>query len=185
MVTIVLVAACGLAGTSQAEPGRVPDLRIGLNSMPRDVITPAEWAGIWDSEDATYTCDPRELQGTEANTDTICAGTSIEFGEPGFEMTCDGSADANMVTVTCTGSFEVAEDCMMEFTTEFTATRNGDSFESVQIISMATVGAGCIFPFDECTRIESVATRVAPAPVPCDLTPVESVEWGTVKSLYR
>lgn len=185
MVTFVLVAACGLAGTSQAEPVRLPDLRIGLNYLPRDVITPPEWAGIWDIEDETYTCEPRELQSTEAYTDTICAGTSIEFGDPDFEVTCTGSADGNTVTVTCTGSFELMENCMMEFTSEFTATRNGDTFESVQTISMNTVGEGCIFPINNCTRVESVATRVAPAPDPCEQTPVETVDWGTVKSLYR
>jgi hypothetical protein len=184
-VTVLLVAAGGVVGTAQAEPGRVPDLRIGLNSMPRDVITPVEWAGIWEIEDEAYVCEPRELLNAEAYTDTICAGTSIEFGDPEFEITCEGSADGNTVTVICNGEFEVMEDCMMEFTTEFTATRDGDTFESVQVISMTTVGAGCLFPIDDCTRIETVATRVAPAPDPCEQTPVESVDWGTVKSLYR
>ncbi len=185
MLVFALVAAGGLTASAQAETPWLPDLRIGPGAMLRDVITPPEWGGIWSFEDQTFDCETNQLISTEAYLDTICAGSSIEFGDSEFPLTCTGSADANTVSMTCTGTFPVFENCDMEFTISFEATRNGDSFTSVQTISTTYVGEGCLFLPDECTRTESAATRVGPEPSPCEQTPVETVDWGTVKALYR
>ncbi len=182
---IVLTTALSFAGAAQAESVRPPDLRIGLSTMLRDVVTPPEWGGIWEIDDHTYDCETEELLGSEAYTDTICAGSSIDFENPGFELTCNGTADASTVSVTCTGSFEIIPDCVMEFSSVFTATRDGDTFTSVHTVSTSYVGEGCLFLPNDCTRTESTATRIAPEPNPCEQTPVATVDWGTVKALYR
>ncbi len=142
MVYVLVVAGVCLVGPAHAESGRLPDLRIGLNTMLRDVITPAEWAGIWDFEDETFECESSELLSEAYTTPSVPAPASIS-STPASNSPCTGSADANTVSVTCTGSFELMEDCLMEFNSVFTATRNGDTFESVQTVSTATVGEGC------------------------------------------
>lgn len=184
-VVFALVAACCLAGSANAENDRLPDLRIGLSTMLRDIITPPEWGGVWDFDDHTYDCVTNELIGSEAYTDTICGGSSIEFDDPGFPMTCTGFADATTVSITCTASIDVAEDCVMEFSNVLNAVRDGDNFEAVQTVSTTLVGTGCIIPMENCSRTETIATRVGPQPDPCVQSPVENVDWGTVKSLYR
>jgi hypothetical protein len=178
---LVFAAVSCLAGYALA--GTQP--RLGLRMALRENVIPAEWGGIWNVEDATYDCDTNQLLGTDAYADTLCAGATIEFGSDEFVLTCSGTADGNAVSVNCTGSFPIIEDCVLEYTTQFTATRTGDTYVSTMTSSMDYVGAGCLFLPDQCTRTESTATRVGPEPIPCGLTPVESVNWGTLKSLYR
>lgn len=187
MAAIALAAGCCLANPASADTGRVPDLRLNASSILRDVITPAEWGGIWDFEDEVYDCETHDLLSTEAHTDTICAGSAIEFGDPEIPFTCTGTANGNTVHVECSGSFEVIPDCVVEFTSIFDATRIGDTMEAIQTVSITYTGSGegCDFLPDHCERTESMATRVGPEPVPCNLTPVETVDWGTMKSLYR
>jgi hypothetical protein len=185
MPAIALLATSCLGTAALAAPDRAPNLRIGPAMMLRDVITPVEWSGIWEFDQNVYDCDTNDLLTSEAYTDTICAGSSIDYEYPGFQLTCTGSANANTVSVTCTGSFDIFEACVMNFSSVFNATRNGDTFQSVQTVTTTYVGAGCLFLPNDCTRTETTATRIAPQPEPCGLTPVESVDWGTVKSLYR
>ena len=184
-VVFALLAASCLAGSAYAGNDRLPELRIGLSTILRDIVIPSEWSGIWDFDDLNYDCETNQLIDSEAYLDTLCSGSSIEFDEPGFPITCTGSADATTVSYTCTGSIEVDEDCVMEFSNVTNATRNGDTLDAVQTVSITLVGTGCIIPMDECTRTVSTATRIGPQPNPCEQTPVERVDWGTVKSLYR
>lgn len=185
MAAIATLAVCCLGSAARAETDNRPEPRLGHGILLRDVITPPEWGGIWSTESELFDCETNQLLDTQAYTDTICAGENIEFGDPEFPFTCTGSANANTVHVECSGSFEIIEDCVMNFSTVFDATRNGDTIEAVTTQTTTYVGAGCLFLPDECVRMEATSTRIGPEPVPCGSTPVEAVDWGTVKSLYR
>ncbi|HOX26017.1 MAG TPA: hypothetical protein PLL30_09360 [Candidatus Krumholzibacteria bacterium] len=184
-VTLLLAAAAAAAATAQAAPDGAIGGRIALSRLVPDIVIPAEWGGIWDVTSTTYDCETNAVTGSDAYADTLCAGTVLDFGDPGFEITCTGSADGNTITSHCTGSLALSDDCTMNFDLQSTTTRTGDTYESVSTINTTYDGAECEFLPDSCDRVETTGTRTAPEPVPCGNTPVETVSWGTVKSLYR
>lgn len=146
---------------------------------------PAAWSGIWVTTDSVYNCsDPPSLLGTSTSTDTLCAAGEYTEEFQDVEMTCDGSADDNTATLTCTGLFPIDKTCSVQFTMETVATRTGETaFTSAQITGTPTP-PGCI-PFALCQTIRSHMTRTGPAPKDCALTPVRPSTWGRVKSIYR
>jgi len=184
-VTLLLAATTIAAATAQAAPDGTIGARIALSRLVPDIIIPTEWGGIWDVTSTTYDCETNAVIGTDAYADTLCAGTVFDFDDPGFEITCTGTADGNTITSHCTGSLELGEACTMNFDLQSTTTRTGDTYESVSTINTTYDGAECGFLPDSCNRVETTGTRIAPEPVPCANTPVETVNWGTVKSLYR
>lgn len=160
-------------------------LIVAATSAIADVDIPEEWIGVWELDSATYDCETDELLFSSTNLDTICAGSVFPDPEPGeITIECTGSADATSYTGQCEGSFEVIPGCTVNFLYESTATRNGDTYTSTSTITISYVGDCPVIP-DTCQRTEATGTRIESPTDPCSATPVESVSWGTVKTLYR
>ncbi len=175
-------AETAAAATTPFESSRV--FRLAGATPP----LPPEWAGIWSVSDTTYDCLGVPT-GTSTYTDTLCAGQVFVDPDPNpqFTFDCNGTVTATTVDLTCTGSGEVFTDCMLTVDSRFIVTRTGDSYLAVVVVnsSYSGTGAGCdLFP-DNCSQINSRATRIGPAPEAYCATPVEEMTWGRVKSRYR
>ena len=182
-----MIAAILLAGAAPALALRAPQLegRFSLNA-PLDVITPAEWSGVWEVVSEVFDCESGLLFFSDSYLDTLCTDQAIDFEfDEGMELDCTSSADGSSLTMQCSGEEEVYPGCTAQYAWEFSAVRTGDAYESTAIISTTYVGELCEFVEESCMRIEAAGTRIAPEPSSCNPTPLEAMPWGSLKAMYR
>jgi hypothetical protein len=178
---LLLISVLG-ARPSTAAPLASPFHR-GMARMGGTITVPPEWAGIWAISDTIYDCTGA-FQSASTVTDTLCAGASFQQDST---ITCTGSATSTTYQQTCDGGGEVFTDCAYTFHLDAHGTRNGENYFSVTTITTtySGTGKGCdLFP-DNCTQINTHATRTGPAPTVYCSTPVRSSTWGQLKALYR
>jgi len=150
-----------------------------------DTEIPEEWIGVWQLDIAIYDCDTNIRLYSSAPLDTICPGSVFEDPDGGdFTIECTASAGATTYTTHCEGSSEVEPGCIANFMYDVTGTRDGDSYSSTAITTIAYTGDCPLIP-DSCQRIEISGIRISSDLGPCDSTPVESRPWATVKAFYR
>jgi hypothetical protein len=182
-----IFAACLMAAASvQAAPAAPADPSVPSHAL-RDVIIPADWAGIWQIDSQTYLCNPEQLINSGSRPDTLCTGNALEFdfGQEGVTLTCDGTIDGNTMTVECSGSAEAFPGCTANYHMTISTTRNNDSYASTTTITTTYVGDTCEGMPESCLRIEAVGTRIDSAPEACIQTPLVTSPWGTVKAAWR
>jgi len=178
----VVLAAVLFPVTSEARAFQPPTWTSAVRGAGYTI--PAEWAGVWQDDDSTYTCSPRVLTDTSSDIDTLCAGTY--FGPDttgGGEYDCTGSITSTTIDLTCTGSFTF-EECTVTFDFHFEGTRSGDTSVVTSTFSTTYTPSGCAFQPDECQVIVTRSTRIAPQPPGC-LTSARSSSWGALKTRYR
>lgn len=182
LLTAALLAAVLMPATSEARAFQPPTWTAALRGGGYTI--PAEWAGVWQDDDSTYSCSPRVLLDTSSDTDTLCAGTF--FGPDttgGQEYDCTGSITSTTVDVTCSGSIAF-EECTATFEYHFVGTRSGDTSVMTSTFSTTYTPSGCALLPDECEEIVTRSTRIAPEPPGC-LTPTQTTTWGQLKTRYR
>lgn len=169
---LLFVCGCVLVGTAHVAHA--------------DFVVPEEWTGIWQTVTTQYSCGDHVQQGDPiAATDTLCADTVIPDPQnQEVPLSCTSSADATSFSTHCEGSGEIFAGCTASIVYDLAGTRTGDSYHSVATISI-TYSGSCFGTPDYCLETDADGTRIAPAPIPCGNTPVESQNWGSVKSLYR
>ena len=150
-----------------------------------DVEIPEEWIGIWELDISIYDCETNALLFSTTNLDTICLGSVFEDPDPGSaSIECTGSASATTYSTHCEGSELVEPGCTSNFVYDVSGTRNGNSYTSIATFTTTYTGDCGFFP-DSCQRTEITGTRTSSDPGPCEITPVESRAWATVKAYYR
>lgn len=165
---IVLALAVGALAPAQAQ-----------------TVIPAEWGGIWQTQDNTYDCDTNALLFNGAQQDTLCPGALLPTPPPGeFTLDCTSSVDGNTYHTHCTASLEVVPGCTVSFIFDTNATRSGESYTATTTTSTTYVG-DCFGMADTCERTESTGTRIAGPSPACNGTADESRSWGAVKLIYR
>jgi hypothetical protein len=149
-LTAILVGGCGDDDDDTAGPGDV------------GASIPAEWAGSWSIRTIERACGSSEVVSDETETETLCAGEPISFGEDEdpSEIDCEGTITDTTIDVTCT-STATFEGSTVVATFELDATRSGDSFIATGHFT-ATVDGELV----ECGDAEITATRIGP-PVGC------------------
>ncbi|MDO9695536.1 MAG: hypothetical protein Q7W56_12470 [Candidatus Latescibacteria bacterium] len=182
----LLAAGLLVAASVQAAPAAQSDPSVRMRAL-RDVIIPADWAGIWQISSQTYICNPEQLINSGSYPDTLCAGSALDFdfGQEDFTLTCDGTVDGNTMTAECTGSAEAFPGCTANYHYMISSTRNGGSYVSTTTITTTYVGGACEGQPESCMRIEAVGTRIDDAPETCVETPLETLPWGAVKAAWR
>jgi len=186
--TVLLFVLTLLPGSATAgRPAAGIRQLFGIAAGTGAIIVPQEWGGIWTSVDSTYDCTGG-FQFVDGSADTLCPGAVIV--DPvvfPISYTCTGSADATTVTVNCSGSTEIAPDCMATYTLTLQGTRTGDTSFMVSTMSTTYSGTGefCDFIPDECVQTNSHGTRTGPAPSEYCQTPALPKSWGEVKVRYR
>lgn len=187
-LVVLLFASALLPGGASAEPPRAGlKQALGLISATGAVVVPQEWGGIWTAVDSTYDCTGA-FDFVSGSTDTICPGTPIiDTGGIPMQFNCTGSADANTVDVTCTGSYEIVPDCVASFVQTMHGTRDGDTFFMVSNTEVTYSGGafGCDLTPATCMQINSHGTRTAPTPIEYCQTPAVPTTWGKLKLRYR
>lgn len=178
--SLLVLAALAAGGAGAAGPAAAWAGGLGT----RDIIMPAEWAGIWRNTTELVDCETLVVLNSSTEDDTTCAGDVLSFESPENGYSCTESVNGNTVTVSCTATTPLEEGCDLLTQFDLTMTRSGDSFEGVQTIVSSTQGEGCTIPFSTCQRFEMSGTRIAPPPESC-ATAVETSSWSTIKSLYR
>lgn len=180
ILVAALSAVAALAGSSSAA---MPPQTLTPGQGTREIIMPAEWAGIWQVQTDRVDCETLVVLNTSTEEDTTCAGDVFSYDAGEGEFTCTESVNGNTVSISCTGSFPFGEGCDIVSQFDMTITRSDDSYAGVQILTQTTEGAGCEFPYSSCMRFEFTGTRIGPPPASC-LTPVETRSWSTIKVLY-
>jgi hypothetical protein len=180
-LVVALSAVAALVGSSA---GATPPQTLTLGQGTREIIMPAEWAGIWQTQTDKVDCETLAVLHSSTVDDTTCAGDVFSYDSGEGDFTCTESVNGNTVSISCSGQFPLDEGCDIVSQFDLTITRNGDSFEGVQILTQTTQGEGCEFPFSMCDRYELTGTRIGPPPASC-VTPVETRAWSTIKVLYN
>lgn len=184
----VLCAAALLPPAASAAPGNAGLSRLfGIARVTDTIVIPPEWGGIWDVVDTTYDCSGN-FNDTSTEPDTLCPGVRVvDSGEMGVDWSCTGSADANSVNVTCTGTMEAFPDCDATYTYVLSGTRSGDTYFVVLTMSVTYAGSakGCDLIPTWCTQTNSHGTRTAPTPAEYCQTPTRSRSWGELKVRYH
>jgi len=183
MLGLILVAGF----TTEASAERKSGLFKTVSGIADGPAIPPEWAGVWAYTDSVFSCTG-VFDFVETGNDTLCAGEILgEEGEgPVTDVTCNGSSDANTVSMTCSGSTEVLPDCQATFATSLTGTRTGETYKVTSQFELTFSGGalGCgAFP-GFCELIRTTATRIGPEPTECS-TAVDQADWGLVKQLYQ
>jgi len=181
-LTAVAAAVLLFVPAAHAENASVPLPTLGnaLSAFGQYTI-PASWAGVWNTQDSDFDCDTNKPLGSDADTDTLCTGEVID---PGAEISCTGSTSDTNIDIDCSGTFEIIEGCSVTMEYSFHGTRNGDTANVTTVFSQEFSPTMCAFLPDDCTRTETVATRIGPEPPGC-LTPVLPATWGQLKAVYR
>ncbi len=143
-----------------------------------DFPLPASWAGVWNFDASFQDCDTQIELFSNSWSELLCAGDPFDD-----ELTCTGTFGDTSADVSCSGAF-VGPVCTETVQETFTATRSGDSANYVLIANISYTGIDCS-EVDSCFRIVVTMTRTAPAPVPCDSTPVEEANWGQIKVMFQ
>ncbi|MCC6350038.1 MAG: hypothetical protein IT347_10670 [Candidatus Eisenbacteria bacterium] len=185
---LVLCASALLPAMASAGQKNIGLTRIfGTAHVAASITIPPEWGGIWDVTDSTYDC-LGNFQSVDTEPDTLCPGTQvIGDDENPVVWDCSGTADANSVNVTCTGSSELMPDCVANYTYTISGTRSSDSYFVVTTISITYSGTakGCDMIPPYCSQNNSHGIRTAPTPVSYCQTPVRPGTWGELKVRYR
>jgi hypothetical protein len=183
--TLVVLFSSSVAGTSIASaPPRV-GLRTAFGALGGDFTIPPEWAGVWDIETVSETCEGAPLD-TEVESDTLCSGALILEDDEEFELDCTGTVTSTTVDIECTGSSEIPPDCTVDYSFSLEGSRTGDTYTAVETIQITYGGTSIecdLFP-DSCERYTTTGTRVAPEPANC-MVPVEPASWSLLKARYR
>jgi len=181
---ILVAALSAIAALVGSSAGATPPQTLTLGQGTREIIMPAEWAGIWQTQTDRVDCETLAVLNSSTVDDTTCAGDvfSYDSGEGG--LTCTESVNGNSVSISCSGTFPLDEGCDLVSQFDLTITRSDDSFAGVQILTQTTEGEGCVFPYSNCVRYEFTGTRIGPPPASC-FTPVETRSWSTIKVLYN
>ncbi len=181
ILVAALSAVAGLVGSSVAA---TPWQTLTLGLGEREIIMPAEWAGIWQVQTDRIDCETLAVLNSITEEDTTCAGDVFIYDAGEGEFTCTESVNGNTLTISCSGTFPLDEGCDIVSQFDLTITRSDDSFAGAQILTQTTQGEGCEFPFSMCDRYEFTGTRIGPPPASC-FTPVETRSWSTIKVLYH
>src|SRR5688572_5433989 len=157
-LTAVAAAVLLFVPAAHAENASVPLPTLGnaLSAFGQYTI-PASWAGVWNTQDSDFDCDTNKPLGSDADTDTLCTGEVID---PGAEISCTGSTSDTNIDIDCSGTFEIIEGCSVTMEYSFHGTRNGDTANVTTVFSQEFSPTMCAFLPDDCTRTETVATRI-------------------------
>src|SRR5262245_27949683 len=85
---LLALSLCILSASSAQAAGENKSLNF-LQILTSGVPVPAEWAGVWSTNDTTYDCNTLAIKNTNSPTDTLCVGQ--EVGAPGnspFTIDC-------------------------------------------------------------------------------------------------
>lgn len=148
---------------------------------------PADWAGVWQITDSTFTCLGMFFGADVGQLDTLCTGLPIGEDDPTgeLELICSGTATSTEVHVTCTGSGPVDVDCDATVTITIDGVRTGDSYTATLVSNIVTMGTGVGCGSSFCTETRTYGTRVAPEPTAYCSTQTTTTTWGRMKVLYR
>jgi len=191
MAAILLLVSASLVLLADAAAARVPRsplrlLQLGLAAADPYKIPP-EWDGLWTSTDSTYDCGGL-FQTTEVSEDTLCSGAVfLDPAEFSGVVECSGSFTATTINLTCTGTDSLFEGCDVTFSYTIHGTRSGNSAFLVLTFSTTYDGSApeCDFFPDDCSQVNTHATRTGPAPPTYCATPTRPSTWGGVKIRYR
>jgi hypothetical protein len=149
---------------------------------------PAEWAGVWTTQDSIYDCTTG-FMSSSSGADTLCTGQALTQSVPNSPIvfTCTGTSDATTYHLECNGSVEFFPDCqtVMQIVTD--GTRTSESYRTVSTITTTYSGTatGCDLIPGSCLRIVAYGTRTGPAPADYCTTPAKRTTWGQLKVSYR
>ena len=163
-----------LLATGWAHAGPADDTRAVFKTLLTSVPVPPEWEGIWVTVDSTDNCFYPDGASASSSEYWICAG-----GDFYPDVTCTGTATATTLHLHC-GSMDCGDECCSGYSVTFDVTRNGDSFDSVEVYE-AFWGCG----YELCTTLRAHGTRTGPVPKDYCVTPVLPTTWGGVKAMYR
>src|SRR5262245_38484720 len=123
VVALLVVLADAAAARLPRSPFRL--LQLGLAAADPYKI-PAEWDGIWTSNDSTYDCTGG-FQSIDATDDTLCSGAVfLDPNDISGTVDCTGSWSATTINITCTGVDTILTGCVATFTYSIRGTRTGD-----------------------------------------------------------
>ena len=154
-------------------------------AIAQEITIPEAWAGVWENTVTEMDCETMEIVSVTTSIDTFCAGEAFNLedpdgGLPDFE--CEGSANDSSYHLECSGTMEVFPGCSITVSFVSDATFNGNTSQGVSINTISYEG-DC-FLEDTCVRYETSSVRLEEDP-DCELTPVLSASWGSLKSIYR
>ena len=173
--------ACAVAAASVAFAGSASN---PVDRIVRDTVPP-EWGGIWSVHLESHKCSNDSLLFSTTELDTICPNAAFPSpGGGGLVVTCSTTATPTTFSIHCTASSQVLPGCTAAYVVDITGTRNGDTYTATSTTNITYTGA-CLGIQNSCTRVDQTATRIAPTPVPCSLTPADEETWGELKSVYR
>jgi hypothetical protein len=182
-----LLAAVLLSAGPAVAASAAPDFRSVLRTMGGSITIPAEWEGVWTTTDTTYNCQGVRT-GTSSSENTLCAGQSA-YDPPTGEVifSCDGTATATEVHMTCSGAADVMPDCRVTVAIRIDVTRTDDAYFSVMTMqtSYAGTATGCDLLPATCEQRNSHGMRVGAPPVGYCGTPTLPSSWGKIKAHYR
>jgi len=108
-----------------------------------DVTVPAAWAGIWTVSDTMKLCGiPGPIFPVQTHQDTMCVGDVIS-GDQTVTYTCNGTATATTVDMTCTGSSDDGNGCVGNYTETLHGTRTGEDALLHYTINVTYTPTGC------------------------------------------
>lgn len=154
-------------------------------AIAQEITIPEAWAGVWENTTTEMDCETMEIVSVTTSIDTFCAGDILNPDDPDgglLEFDCEGSADDTTYHLECTGTGEIFPGCSVTFSYVTDGTRSGNTSEGVSV--QTTTYEGTCFVEDTCTRYETTSVRLEEDP-DCELTPVLSASWGSLKSNYR
>jgi hypothetical protein len=191
LATVLLLVSATLVLLADAAAARIPRsplrlLQVGLAAADPYKIPP-EWDGLWTSTDSTYDCGGL-FQSSEVSEDTLCSG-AVFLDPADFEgdVQCSGNFTATTINLTCTGVDTLFEGCLATFSYTINGTRSGANAFLVLTLSFTYDGTApeCAFFPDDCSQVNTHATRTGPAPPAYCATPTLPSTWGGVKIRYR
>jgi hypothetical protein len=178
VATLLILGAPMLGAAEERGDDYWQDQIERISQRLMDLPLPAGWAGVWNFDASFQDCDTQVEFFRNSWSELLCEGDPFDD-----ELTCTGTWGDTSADVSCSGVF-AGPVCTETVQETFTATRNGDSASYVLIESITFTGAECTEE-DFCLRAVVTMTRTAPAPVPCDSTPVEEANWGQIKVLFQ
>lgn len=178
IVAMMLLVAPAFGAAETRDDDYWQDQVERISQQLMDLPLPASWAGVWNFDASFQDCETQVELFQNSWSELLCEGDPFDD-----ELTCTGTFGDTSADITCTGVF-VDPVCTETVQETFTGTRNGDTASYVLIGTSTFTGTNCTEE-DFCIRTVVTMTRTAPAPVPCDSTPVEEANWGQIKVLFQ